>query len=249
MNRQGFFFSAVAGVAMSALLGAASAAAGGIPRSDALEGTYCWEVEPVIGLDAFLTLTFLRIGNGNALFSGTAVRLDGRSPDRVLQFSGSSSRHKFRGDNDTVIDRHLLAAEYSFSKLNNLDPAQAFDETGNPLVGHYAIRLDARTLDGRFEGNDTGYNWIEPPLTGPAATFTAEPGGLGNDRNDYAVIPNNYLGGMLCDGTVPGFDNCGTFIPVNNTGPLKLVGIGARQCRALNPFGDLSGGGDDDDDD
>ena len=210
-----------------------------IPPKGALNGTYCWAVDSVVGKDAFLTLTFKRIGNRNALFSGTGVRLDGRNPDRVLQFSGSTSRHRYLGDHHTLIDRHLLHATYSFSKLNSLSPDEAFSETGNPLVGHYAIRLDAKTLNGRFEGADTGYNWIEPPLTGPSATWTAESGGPGNPNNEYSVFPNNYLGGITCDGSVPGFDNCGTFIPVNNTGLLTLMGVNERQCRSKNPIKQL----------
>lgn len=198
--------------------------------SGSLHGTKCWTLDPVVGKDTFVELTFRRIGNRQSIFSGTAIRNDGTKPDRVLQMSGTTSHHSFIGDGDTEISRHLLNLTYSFSKTGT-DPANAFTETGAVLRGHYAIRLNPENLNGYFEGNDIVLDF-PGGLTGPAATFSSQ------DPNNDAYKPlgaNNYLGGILCDGTIPGFDNCGSIVPLNNAGTLTLVGQNRRQCHAANP--------------
>lgn len=195
---------------------------------NSLRGTKCWVLDPVLGKETFVQLTFKRIGNGQSVFSGFAVRNDGSKPDRVLQMSGGAGRHSFVGDGDVEIDRHLVNLTYSFSKIGT-DPNKAFLETGAALRGHYAFRLDPSDLSGFFEGNDFVLDW-SPPLTGPSVTYTAS-----DARNAYSTIANNYLGGIQCDGTVSGFDDCGTIIPLNNAGTVTLVGSNPNQCAAANP--------------
>jgi len=199
----------------------------GAPKRS-LQGTMCWVLDPVLGKETFVQLTFRRIGNDQSLLSGFAVRNDGSKPDRVLQMSGGAGRHWFTADGDVEVDRHLINLTYSFSKIGT-DPSNAFVETGAALRGHYAFRLDPSDLNGFFEGNDIVLDW-RPPLTGPSATFTAS-----DSRTGYSSIANNYLGGIQCDGTVSGFDNCGSIIPLNNAGTVTLVGSNASQCAVANP--------------
>lgn len=214
----------------SMLVGGVSNVSAGQQGPRSLKGTKCWTLDPVLGKDTFVELTFKRIGNGQSIFSGTAVRTDAQKPDRILQMSGSTSVHSFIGDDETEITRHMLNLTYAFSKTGT-NPANAFTETGAALRGHYAIRLDPSSLNGYFEGNDIVMDF-PGGLTGPAATFDAQ-----SVNNPYAALgANNYLGGILCDGTVPGFNNCGTIIPVNNAGSLTLVGKNKRQCKNANPF-------------
>ncbi|MEM7254211.1 MAG: hypothetical protein AAF493_22565 [Pseudomonadota bacterium] len=198
---------------------AGTASAGNFP----LSGTKCWVLDPVLGKETFVELKFRWIGGKQALFSGTAVRTDGQKPDRILQMSGSTSRHTFEGDGGVNISRHMLNLTYAFSKTGT-DPANAYTETGAALRGHYAIRLNPANLDGYFEGNDIIMDF-PGGLTGPATTSAAD-----NSMNEY-------LGTISCDGNlVPGqFDNCGTIIPVNNAGSLTLVGSNAWQCYLQRP--------------
>ena len=193
-----------------------------------LRGTKCWVLDPVVGKETFLELRFLPIGRGHSLFSGQAFRNDGTKPDRVLQMSGSSRRHSFVGDGGVTISRLLVDLHYSFSKTGT-DPANAFAETGAGLLGHYNLRLNPSDLSGVFEGRDLVLDWT-PPLTGPSATYAAN-----SPLNGYSTIANNYLGGIQCDDSVPGFNNCGTIVPLNNTGSLTLVGNNAAACAAARP--------------
>lgn len=197
-------------------------------HSSSLVGTKCWVLEPALGKGTFLELRFVPIGGGHSLLSGQAVRNDGSKPDRVLQLSGSASRHTFVGDGDATISRFLVDLHYSFSKTGT-NPANAFVETGANLLGHYNIRLNPDDLSGVFEGRDVVLDWAAP-LSGPSETLDAKAA-----QNAYSSIANNYLGGLTCDGTVPGFDNCGTYLPINNTGTLTLVGSNRRECRIANP--------------
>lgn len=193
------------------------------------KGTKCWVLDPVLGKQTFLRLRFTTIGQGHALFSGQAVRTDGQKPDRVLQISGSSSKHSFVGDGDETIERILMDFHYSFSKIGT-DPANAFAETGAGLLGHYNVRLNPEDFSGVFEGRDLVLDW-QPPLTGPAITYAADQ----VPENGYASIANNYLGGVACSDEVPGFNNCGTILPINNTGTLTLVGTNKQECDAAAP--------------
>lgn len=194
-----------------------------------LRGTKCWKLEPVLGKETFVELTFKRIGNGQSVFSGTALRLDGSHPERVLQMSGSSSRYTYTGNDNTDISLHLLNLNLAAAKLSK-DPATVLDETGHVILSHYTVRLDPSSLNGAFEGTDV-LSEFPGGLTGPAVTYHSQ-----HANNAYSEHASNYLGGISCDGTVPGFDNCGTILPINNAGTLTLLGNNKRQCRQANPF-------------
>ena len=197
---------------------------------DALAGTKCWVLDPVVGKGSFMTLTFLPLSDEQAIFSGQIVRTDGKKPDRVLQVLGSAGTHTFVGDGGVQIDRILFNLNYAFSKTGT-KPARAFAETGAALRGQYAMRINPVDGSGVFQGNDFVIDW-KPPLTGPSATYTAD-----NPANGYSGIANNYLGGIRCDGSLGfGFDNCGTVIPLNNAGTLRLAGSDAQACAQANPF-------------
>jgi hypothetical protein len=225
--KQGKFKKAILALAVTTLVGAMSSAYAGGP----LKGTKCWSLDPVLGKDAFVQLTFKRIGNGQSVFSGHALRADGSHGERVLKMSGTTSKYTYVGNDDAEISVHLLDLTSSGVKLNK-DPASVFNESGHLVVSQYAVRLDPDSLNGAFTGLETLAD-VDGPLTGPAVTYHSQ-----HANNAYAAHASNYLGAVSCDGTVPGFDNCGTVLPLNNSGTLTLIGSNKRQCKAANPFND-----------
>lgn len=192
-----------------------------------LGATKCWKFQAAFGKPAFMQLYFFGNRQSHSLVSGTVIRADavGSKPDRVIQISGSMSRHAFVGDNDTEIDRYLMNLTYSLAPTGTNADVH-FDDLGFYLRGHYHIRLDPNTLDGIFAGNDVIMRW-ENPLTGPAFQYAADTTVTG-----ARGVTANYMGGINCEG-----GECGTILPLNNTGSLELVGSNRRQCqRARNNF-------------
>lgn len=219
----------------------------------ALRGTKCWKFQAAFGKPAFIELHFFNRRHGHSLVSGQVVRADGvnKKPDRVLQVSGSAGYNTYTStqqvpkldeNNQPVVDeagnpvletvegpeveRFLMDLTYSFSKTGT-DFSKAFTEASLHTRGHYAVRLDAETLDGVFAGNDFILRWA-PPLTGPLRT-------LPNDSNAAPGngVTANYMGGLDCTG-----GSCGLILPLNNAGTFQLVGRNKRQCdNARQDFG------------
>lgn len=219
--KQGNIKKATLALATTVLIGSMSTA----NAAGSLSGTKCWQLDPVVGKQTFIRLTFKRIGNKQSVFSGNALRFDGSHKERVLQMSGSTSRYSFTGNDGAEVSTHLLNLTSVGTKLSE-DPATLLDEVGHTVLSQYSIRLDPSNLSGAFEGIDT-LSDFPGGLTGPLNTYHAK-----HAANGYNTInPNNFLGGLECNSPDTGHVNCGTVLPINNAGTMTLVGSGKNACK------------------